>query len=285
MDEQELEQAAFERAFNGEPESAASSTAAPEGAVAEVTEPEPAAEPQAQEPAEAVPETPAEPAKAEPKAGDLDDDPVLLDGLKRSELHRLFSNAAEVEQIKRQLDKAHGHIGELNRRLQQSPAPAAAPAAVPELPPELKQFEDDFPEVAQYVKALGLAKQPVQEQPAPQQEPAQAGADPVALELLVMDRMHKGWRDKVASQEFSLWMTTQGTQASFDTAHTADELSAVLGQYDQWATARTAAADKAAKGQQRLKAATTPAGNAPRPQTAPTEQDAFVSGFKSVLAR
>ena len=74
-------------------------------------------------------------------------------------------------------------------------------------------------------------------------------------------------------------------QQEFAEAGTADSLGAVIGKYDQWTAARIAAADKAAKGQQRLKAAVTPSGNAPRPQTAPTEQEAFIAGFKSVVGR
>lgn len=238
-----------------------------------------------------------QPANAETS---VDDDPVLLDGLKRSELRRLLGNAADVDGLRKQLDKAHGSIGDLNRRLQQ--AQTAAPAAVPattaaiELPEELKQFEQDYPDVAAYVKALGAASQQRQETPPaePKQPvatgaevPAQAEIDPLAIELVVMDRMHKGWREKVQSQDFNLWLASQGgdVQQAFSSAQTADGLAAVIGDYDQWAAARAAAADRSAKGQQRLKAAVTPSGNAPRPQAAPTEDDAFRAGFSSVMGR
>ncbi|WP_416406520.1 hypothetical protein RCH27_08530 [Paracidovorax citrulli] len=239
-----------------------------------------------------------DPAKGQPAA---EDDPVLLDGLKRSELRRLLGNAADVDTLRKQLDKAHGNIGALNRELQQvkavAPAAAPAPATAPELPPELKQFEEDYPEVAAYVKALGITpQQPRQEAPpAEPQQPvatggegeASAGLDPMALELAVMDRMHKGWREKVGSPEFSLWLTTQGDEAqqAFGTASTADDLAAVIGNYDQWANARTAAADKTAKAQQRLKAAVTPAGNAQRPQAAPTEDEAFRAAFAAQMGK
>lgn len=239
-----------------------------------------------------------DPAKGEPAA---DEDPVLLDGLKRSELRRLLGNAADVDTLRKQLDKAHGNIGALNRELQQvkavAPAAAPAPATAPELPPELKQFEEDYPEVAAYVKALGITPQPPR-QDAPPAQPTQpvatggegeasAGPDPMALELAVMDRMHKGWREKVGSPEFSLWLTTQGGEAqqAFGTASTADDLAAVIGNYDQWATARAAAADKTAKGQQRLRAAVTPEGNAQRPQAAPTEDDAFRAAFAAQMGK
>ena len=227
--------------------------------------------------------------KEKPKAED--EDPVLLDGLKRSDLRRLLGNAADVETLKRQIDKAHGHIGELNRRFQQTQAAAPRAAAAQELPPDLQQFEADYPEVAQYVRALGITPQQRQEAPPAdvQQaayadaQPAQAGPDPLAIEMVVMDRMHKGWREKLATQEFSMWLASQGDQVrqAYDTAQTADAMASVLGQYDQWAGARTAAADKAAKGQQRLQRSMTPSGNAPRPQGAPTELEAFEAALKS----
>lgn len=314
--EQADEAAAFAQAFASvtgtEPKApTAASTDAAAGAEvpADTTQAEVAAAPaeapaqEGNEPApggEAAKEEPAggESASGEPSA---EDDPVLLDGLKRSELRRLLGNAADVDSLRKQLDKAHGSIGDLNRRVQQ--AQAAAPAAAPvapvaqELPPEVKQFEQDYPEVAAYMKALGIAPQQHRQEAPPAEPkqpvatgaevPAQAEPDSMAIELAVMDRMHKGWREKVQSQDFNLWLASQGdtAQQAFNTANTADGLSAVIGDYDQWATARTAAAEKAAKGQQRLKAAVTPAGNAPRPQAAPTEDDAFRAAFAAQMGQ
>lgn len=297
MNVQQQEQAAFEQAFAADEGEAPISTAAPQEAVAETpAEPQPS-ETQAQE--APTPEEPAEPeAKPEgepsPESDPAqDDDPVILDGLKRSELHRLLANAADVENLKRQLDKAHGNIGELNRKLQQvsQPAPAAAPAQAPELPPELKRFEEEYPEVAQYVKALGLMQQPkTSETPAEPAQPApaepaqtQSVVDPMDLELLVMDRMHEGWREKIGSAEFQTWRAAQplAVQTDIDRANTAAELSGVLRKFEDWATARSAAAEKVARGQQRLQKAVTPTGAAQRPQEALTEEEAFAAALKS----
>lgn len=299
MDAQQQELAAFESSIAEalgdeqtttgaeEPPAVESQTAEP---VAETAQPAATEQPETPEPGEAEPENKGE-AKTE------DEDPVLLDGLKRSELRRLLGNAADVETLKRQIDKAHGHIGELNRRLQQTPAPAASRApAAQELPPELKQFEADYPEVAQYVRALGITPQQRQEEAPPadvQQpaqadaQPAQAGPDPLDIELAVMDRMHKGWREKLATPDFSTWLASQGEQVrqEYDTAQTADAMASVLGKFDQWASARTAAADKVAKGQQRLQRSMTPSGNAPRPQGAPTELEAFEAALKAAASR
>ena len=299
MDAQQQELAAFESSIAEAIGDEQPTTGADDALAVESHETEQVEE-SAQHEATEQPETP-EPGEAEPEnKGDAkteDEDPVLLDGLKRSELRRLLGNAADVETLKRQIDKAHGHIGELNRRLQQTPAPAATRApAVQELSPKLKQFEDDYPEVAEYVRALGITPQQRQEEapPADVQQtaqagahPAQAGYDPLAIEMAVMDRMHKGWREKLATSDFSTWLASQGEQVrqEYDTAQTADAMASVLGKFDHWASARTAAADKVARGQQRLQRSMTPSGNAPRPQGAPTEMEAFEAALKAAASR
>ena len=230
---------------------------------------------------------------------DLEDDPVVLDGFKRSEVKRLLEQASKVTDLEQQLRKAHGKIGELNTRIQpKAPAQPAAPAhtAAPEFPQELKQFEQDFPEFATYAKALLQAQQPAAQAAPPAQEeqtvataasPASAELDPVVIELAVMDRMHSGWREKVAGQEFSLWLAAQGqeVQSAFAEADTAQAMAAVIDQFDQWGAAKAAQAQKHAKGKQRLAAAVTPQGNAPQPQAALTEDQAFEMGFNAIMGR
>jgi len=229
---------------------------------------------------------------------DLEDDPVVLDGFKRSEVKRLLEQASKVPDLELQLRKAHGKIGELNSKFQTPAAQQAAPVhtAAPELPPELKQFEQDFPEFAAYAKALFQAQQPAAQVAPPAQEeqtvataasPASAELDPLAIELAVMDRMHSGWREKVASQEFGLWLAAQSpdVQTAFSAADTAQALAEVIGQFDQWSAAKAAQAQKHAKGKQRLAAAVTPQGNAPQPQAALTEEQAFEMGFNAIMGR
>ena len=224
---------------------------------------------------------------------------MVLDGFKRSEVKRLLEQASKVTDLEQQLRKAHGKIGELNTRIQpKAPAQPAAPAhtAAPELPQELKQFEQDFPEFATYAKALLQSQQPAAQAAPPAQEeqtvataanPASAELDPVVIELAVMDRMHSGWREKVAGQEFSLWLAAQGqeVQSAFAAADTAQAMAAVIGQFDQWEAAKAAQAQKHAKGKQRLAAAVTPQGNAPQPQAALTEDQAFEMGFNAIMGR
>jgi len=309
--EDQQEQAAFEQAFagvTGEPYEAP--TAAPEAAAEAEQEPPASQEPAepAADPAEATQDPATEGATAKPEEGGQapatpaeDSDPVLLDGLRRSELHRLLSNAAEVETLKRMVDKAHGNVGDLKRQLQQlqQQPPAAKPqaAALPELPENMQAFEQDYPEIAQYVRAMAAGRQ---QEPAPQAEamPATRAApvqpeqqvpvhDPLAIEMAVMDRLHQGWRETLRSDEFGTWLGSRelAVQQAFATAQTADEMGAVLTQFQQWSTARTAAAQASAKGQQRLRAAVTPTGSAQRPQAALTEDEAMQAAFNAVMGR
>lgn len=294
--EDQQEQAAFEQVFAdvpGEPYEAP--TTAPEAVAEAGQEPaEPAADP-----AEATQAPAADGAAAAPEEGKTpaapaeDSDPVLLDGLRRSELHRLLSNAAEVETLKRMVDKAHGNVGDLKRQLQQlqQQPPAAKPQAAA-LPENMQAFEQDYPEIAQYVRAMaaGRPTEPVlQAEPAPTaqaaqpDQPGQQAHDPLAIEMAVMDRMHQGWRETLRSDAFGTWLGSRelAVQQAFATAQTADEMGAVLTQFQQWSTARTAAAEASAKGQQRLRAAVTPTGSAQRPQAALSEQEAFEAALKS----
>lgn len=307
VEDQQAEDAAFEQGFaqaSGQPIPASEATAADAGVDTATA----GAQPDASVTTEAVddqPEASNQPDGAQAPAGqgssnDPEDDPVVLDGFKRSEVKRLLEQASKVTDLEQQLRKAHGKIGELNTRIQpKAPAPQpAAPAhtAAPELPQELKQFEQDFPEFATYAKALLQAQQPAAQAAPPAQEeqtvataasPASAELDPVVIELAVMDRMHSGWREKVAGQEFSLWLAAQGqeVQSAFAAADTAQAMAAVIGQFDQWEAAKAAQAQKHAKGKQRLAAAVTPQGNAPQPQAALTEDQAFEMGFNAIMGR
>lgn len=311
--EQAQERAAFEQAFASvtgtepPPAPAAASSdvsaeagAAPAPAPAEAPAPAPAAAaPQASEAPQDGADAPPAPEgqQAQPAQAAVDDDPVVFEGYKQSELKRLLGSAAKVETLEQQLRKANGKIGELNSRIQApAPAPTPTPAPAPELPPELKQLEQDYPDVVQLVRHMVAGQQPRQEAPpAEVQQPvatgsahaAQAEPDPMVVEMAVLDRTNAGWREKIGTQEFNLWLTSQGEQVQqeFADVATADGMGSLLGKYDAWTNARATAADKAAKGQARLKAAVTPSGNAPRPQTAPTEMDAMEAAFKAVLGQ
>lgn len=306
VEDQQAENEAFEQGFaqaSGQPIPASEATAADAG-VDTATE---GAQPDASVTIEAVDDQPeasnhqpegAQVPEGKESSNDLEDDPVVLDGFKRSEVKRLLEQASKVPDLELQLRKAHGKIGDLGSKLQTPPVQQAAPvqASAPELPQELKQFEQDFPEFATYAKALLQAQQPAAQAAPPAQEeqtvataaaPASAELDPVVIELAVMDRMHSGWREKVAGQDFSLWLAAQGqeVQSAFAAADTAQAMAAVIDQFDQWGAAKAAQAQKHAKGKQRLAAAVTPQGNAPQPQAALTEDQAFEMGFNAIMGR
>lgn len=307
VEDQQAENAAFEQAFaqaSGQeiPVSEASAADAVE-AVAEASTP-PDAPANTEEGANQPEASNHQPEGAQVPEGqeggnDLEDDPLVLDGFKRSEVKRLLKQASKVSDLEQQLRKAHGKIGELNSKLQpQAPEQQAAPAQIsaPELPKELAQFEEEFPEIAAYAKALLQSQQPPAQVAPPAQEqqtvatdaaPAAAELDPVMVELAVMDRMHSGWREKVGGQDFQLWLAAQGqdVQAAFGAADTAQAMASVIGQFDQWSAAKVAQAQKLEKGKQRLAAAVTPQGNAPQPQATLTEDQAFELGFNAIMGR
>ncbi|WP_284335429.1 hypothetical protein [Comamonas sp. NoAH] len=288
--QEQLEQeAAFEASFAGKelPASEAPATATPASAAAsaEQLQPEEHAEQETATTPGAQQEQPAAPAE---------EDPEVFDGFKRSEVLRLFEQASKVSDLELQLRKANGRIGDLLRKKAEAPAQSQVPpqsAAPVPANPELEQFAKDFPEIAQYVQAvIPQASKPKEAPQVEQQQteardavPTPAALDPVDIELAVMDRMHKGWRQTVQSQEFNLWLGAQPheVQQEFEVADTADRLAAVIGQYSQWSTARAEAANKAAKGKQRLQAAVTPTSQAQRPTAELTEEEAFEAAFNS----
>jgi hypothetical protein len=304
--EQAEEQAAFEQAFasvSGIPASptVASNDAAAGDAGGTGTAPEgngetPANAPETSGAAPGATEASGEQAGEKPADSPAaEEDPVLLDGLKRSELRRLLSNAADVDSLRKQLDKAHGSIGDLNRRLQQAvPVATPAPQQVRQLPPELQQFEQDYPEFAAYVKALGITPQSTQEAAPPAEQahteatgaqvPVQAGQDAWAVELAVMDRVHKGWREKVVTPDFKLWLARQpdDVRDTYENTMSADELGGIVSKYDTESAARET---RQTQGRNRLERALTPSGNAPRPQAAPTEDEAMRAAFAATMGR
>lgn len=299
MDEQQQELAAFHAALSGEPTPAQTPDPAPAGSEVEVATEVQANQAAAQEPTQTPEEQQPEQAKTggdeQPVQPLAEDDPEVFEGFKRSELKRLVAAASEVDQLKLQLRKANGKIGEINSRIQPAPSQAAVqqPSQPAELSPEMVQFEQDYPDVARYAKALvGTTSQPQAPAapPAVEQQPmavgealAQAEPDPAAIEIAVLDRTNKGWREKVQSSPFGTWLASQGEEVhqAFHNADSADAVSEVIGKYDKWEADRQAAADKAVKGQQRLQRAVTPQGSTPRPQAALTEEEAFLLALKS----
>jgi len=226
---------------------------------------------QAEQPAESA-ETPKE-------------EPQRFAGFTEDELKNLLARAAKVDELETGLRKAHGKIGELNGKLQEvakAPAPAQQPKSEQT---DLSHVEEDYPDIAAWVRSQLGQKEPVEEvQPQAQQpEPAQ-GASAELIQLALMDHLHKGWREKVQSQDFNLWLaaSSDDVRNAYQTAATAEALGGVLTGYDAWQAKK---GQRSQAGNQRLEQAMTPQGSAGKPKTAPTPEDAFIAGFKSVYAR
>lgn len=210
-------------------------------------------------------------------------EPAVFAGFTESELKSLLTRAAKVDTLEEQVRKAHGKIGELNGTLQEiRRAPtqqhaAAAPASV-----DFAHVETDYPDVAAYVKSEVSRVQPGTPEAQPQHQPA---ADATRdLQEQLMDHLNEGWREKIGSQDFNLWLATQpdDVRSTFNTTEKAKELNSVISKFDAWSGGREA---RQSKGKQRLEQALTPTGNAGKPKTAPSEDDAFRAAFKATIAR
>jgi hypothetical protein len=252
-----------------------------ESPAAPAAEEQPVAEAQAADNVEPQQEEPA--AEAEQPQSE----PQRIAGFTEEELRNLLQRAAKVDELEAGLRKAHGKIGELNGKLQEV---SKAPAKQPEPEMDLSHVEEDYPDIAAWVRSQlgqkGEQVEPEQEvqQQAPQQVQQQSGMSPEMIELALMDRLHKGWREKVQSNEFALWLAASGDElvSKYQTAATADELGDIIKSYDAWNQSK---GQRRTSASQRLEQAMTPNGSPGKPKVAPSPEDAFVSGFKSVFAR
>lgn len=247
-------------------------------------------------PAEATPEpdqqTDQKPEQAEQPAASAEppkDEPQRFAGFTEDELKNLLARVAKVEELETLVRKAHGKIGELNGKLQEV-AKAPAPAQQPKTPEQddLSHVEEDYPDIAKWVRSQLGQKEPEkdvqpQAQPEPQPETS-GGASAEMIQLALMDHLHKGWREKVQSQDFALWLAASGddVRSAYQTAATADALGSIVSNYDAWQAKK---GQRSQAGNQRLEQAMTPSGSAGKPKMAPSAEDAFLAGFKSVHAR
>jgi hypothetical protein len=200
-------------------------------------------------------------------------------GFTASEIKALLSRAAKVDQLEDGLRKAHGKLGELNGVIQEfRKAPSQAQAK--EEPTEFAHVEEDYPDIAAYIRAQTGAIEKRIPEAMPQQQPAATNAVDMQAEL--MDHLHDGWREKIGSQDFGLWIATQpdDVRETFNSTQKAKELSAVIGKFDAWANGRET---RQTKSKQRLEQALTPTGNPGKPKLAPNEHDAFLAGFRSAM--
>lgn len=203
------------------------------------------------------------------------DETPRIAGLSEEEVKTLLSRVPELES---QLRKIHGKLGEYGGVIQELRKAPAKPSLTPE---KIQEIEAAHPDIAAYVNA----RMPASEQPAPEQAPQQHQAPPSQpdLQAELMDHFHEGWREKIVSQDFLLWIAAQpeDVRNTFNTTEKARELNAVITKFDAWNAAKQT---QQAKSSARLQNALTPAGTTGKPKTAPSEEDAFKAGFDSVMA-
>lgn len=233
-------------------------------------------------------ETPAQEEAAKEEAKAEADEPTFF-GMSESQIKSLLERSAQVDEIKDQLRKAHGKIGELNSTVQnlssqrQQPTQQAPATSLDES--EMSQWEQDFPELAQLAeaKARKIATEMMSGQVNSQSQSISRDEIVREANLAIMDANYDGWRDTINTQDFALWIATQpaDVQEQFNNTVSAKVLGGVLSSFDNW---KNKVADRGNKSKARLEQALIPSGNAAKVSHAPSAHDEFVAGFNAVRA-
>ncbi|CAN5815203.1 hypothetical protein BH20PSE1_BH20PSE1_01160 [soil metagenome] len=229
-----------------------------------------------------------EPAVEEPATEE-----VFFAGFTETQLKALLAKAAQVDDLEKQVAKAHGKIGEFNRTLQEYQArevkaPAASKETADEGPSD-SELEADYPDIAKLadIRARRIVEEAMKARPAETGAPAAEIANEIArvqreTEEKFMAFLHKDWREVLANADYKTWLATQdeATQKrAVETPH-AEELSEVMTSFKSWKDGGTSRQNTS---RDRLEAGLTPRGVAgTRPQVGPTDQDEFRAGFQSV---
>ena len=233
-------------------------------------------------------ETSAQEEAAKEEAKAEADEPTFF-GMSESQIKSLLERSAQVDEIKDQLRKAHGKIGELNSTVQnlssqrQQPTQQAPATSLDE--GEMSQWEQDFPELAQLAeaKARKIATEMMSGQVNSQSQSISRDEIVREANLAIMDANYDGWRDTINTQDFALWIATQpaDVQEQFNNTVSAKVLGGVLTSFDNW---KNKVADRGNKSKARLEQALIPSGNAAKVSHAPSAHDEFVAGFNAVRA-
>ncbi|MFM9922744.1 hypothetical protein VLK31_07120 [Variovorax sp. H27-G14] len=201
------------------------------------------------------------------------DDQPRIAGLTEAEVRTLLGRVPELEQS---LRKVNGKLGEYGSVIQEMRRAPAQPALTPE---RIQEIEAANPDLAAYVNARMPTSQDPASGEAPQHQPLPSQQPDLQAEL--MDHFNEGWREKIGSQDFQLWLAAQpdDVRTTFNSTEKAKELSAVISKFDAWGTAKQT---QQAKSSARLQNSLTPTGTPGKAKTALSDNDAFEAGFKSV---
>lgn len=240
------EEAAFDAVTSGtdlEPEAGTEAAAEPDAELEQEQEGE-ELEPEGELKPEAAAEPEQQPVK-EPTIADL--------------LAVIEEQKTEQQKLR---DKVFGKVGELQQKID-----AVKPAATGLSPKAAERLKADFPELHEMLFGGTEEAEAPAAVHAPAQEPAPAAPDEFTveqkMELRLLDRDHKDWRQVVTSPEFEAWkgsVLDPETAASLDETWNADLVSSTISQFKTYQVGEAAKADQQKLKQERLDDAVTARG-------------------------
>lgn len=239
------------------------------------------------------PATAAATPEAEPPADEAPIEEALFAGFTETQLKALLAKAAQVDDLEKQIAKAHGKIGEFNRTLQEYQAREVKPAATTEQlgdGPSDSELESDYPDIAKLadIRARKIVDEAMKARPAETGAPAAEVASEIAnvrreTQEEIMGVLHgKDWRDVITSTDYKTWLATQPEEIQKRATETprATELSEVISSFKSW---KDGGVRNQNSSRSRLEAGLTPKGvSSGKQQVGPTEHDEFRAGFNSV---
>lgn len=239
------------------------------------------------------------PAQAETPA---EEKPTLVGGLTEEEWNARAAKAAGVEELRSEIRKNFGQIGEVKRTLEDLSKKLAAGTATRKITKEaLKRVNEELPglgdalaadlsellgtaEAAQEkAEAQGKAFDPdayFAEKLAPALQQLEARANEKA-ELRIVKSIHRDFETVVKSQEFAGWLKTlpEEKQKEFRDSEDGFVAADAVTEFKDWTAKQKKVAEKK---QTRLEAAVTPQGAAKGHEPITQDEDAlFEKGFKT----
>lgn len=231
-------------------------------------------------------------ASASEEAGD---EPVMLAGMKESEIKALLAMIPELRDHRirtdKELQKVFGKFGEIQRQISTGSQGAMTKREVNA--EALTRLKAEYPEIATLLAgdlSEVLSSVPVAGQGGLNQEQVdthvrsvvkeQVDAAVEALNERFLSRFHSDWEDIAKSDDLTLWLQTHPEEyrTQFLASRDAVFLATGLDKFKAW---REQGQAQRQRNQNRLERAITPKGGAPAGPATLNDQDAFRKGFES----